>query len=66
MQKKITDHDHDKYIATSEFKLLTARVFTARFAQANLVAKTNFSDYLRSLNKKNISNKAKNVLVEMN
>ena len=30
IKKKITDHDHGKYITTSEFNTLAARVFNAR------------------------------------
>ena len=66
IEKKVTDHDHDKYITTPEFNNLAARVFTARLAQPNLVAKTDFDDKLRSLNQKINSNKTKHLLVEMN
>ena len=31
IEKKVTDHDHDKYITTSEFSNLTAKNFAARF-----------------------------------
>ena len=37
LEKKLTDHDHDKYVATSEFNTLAANVFNARLAQANLI-----------------------------
>ena len=30
LKKKVTDHDHDKYITTTEFNNLAARVFTTR------------------------------------
>ena len=30
MENKITDHDHDKYITTPEFIVLTAENFAAR------------------------------------
>ena len=39
IEKKITDHYHDKYITPPEFNNLAAGVFTARLAQANLVTK---------------------------
>ena len=42
IENKVTNHDHDKYIATSEFNKLTAENFKGRLAQANLVTKTNF------------------------
>ena len=42
MGKKVTDYDHNKYIAASEFDKLTTENFAARLAQANLVTKTDF------------------------
>ena len=52
IEKKLTDHNHDKYINTSEFNNLAADVFNARIAQANLITKTDFDAKLLSLNKK--------------
>ena len=40
IEKKITDHSHDKYITTPEYNELTAEKFAARLAQADLVTKT--------------------------
>ena len=40
IEKKLTDHDHNKYITTPEFNTLAADVFNARLAQANLITKT--------------------------
>ena len=37
IQRKITNHNHDKYIATLELNKLTAENFATRLAQANLV-----------------------------
>ena len=51
IEKKITDHEHDKYITTPEFKL-TAENFAARLALANSVTKRDFDNELSSLNKK--------------
>ena len=51
-EKELTDHDHDKYITTSNFNTLAASVFNAKLAQANLITKTNFDVRLSSLNKK--------------
>ena len=42
IEKKLTDHNHDKYIDTSEFNKLAADVFNARIAQANLITKADF------------------------
>ena len=33
LKKKITDHNHDKYITTPKFNTLAADVFNARLAQ---------------------------------
>ena len=43
LEKKRTDHNHDKHITTSEFNALVGVVFNARLAQANLVTKTDFN-----------------------
>ena len=40
LEKKLTDHNHGKYITPPEFNTLAADVFNARLAQANLI--TNF------------------------
>ena len=54
--KKLTNHNHDKYITTPEFNTLAADVFNARLAQTNLITKTDFEAKLSSLNKKITSN----------
>ena len=64
LEKKLTDHNHDKYITTPEFNTLAADVFNARLAQANLITKTDFDAKLSSLNRKITANKSKNLLVE--
>ena len=38
IESKLTNHDHYKYIDTQEFNKLTADVFNARLAQANLIS----------------------------
>ena len=53
IEKRIADHNHDKYITTPEFNKFTAEIFAARLAQANLVIKADFDNKLISLNKKN-------------
>ena len=53
LEKKVTDHNHDKYINTSEFNKLGATNFTVRLTQANLVTKADFDTKLISLSKKN-------------
>ena len=62
--KKLTDHNHDKYITTPEFNTLAADVFNARLAQANLITKTDFDAKLSSLHKKITKNKTKHLLTE--
>ena len=55
----LNNHNHDKYVATSEFNNLAANVFNARLAQANLITKTDFDAKLSSLNRKITANKTK-------
>ena len=71
--KITTDHEHDKYITTQEFKKLMSENFTARLARANLASKSYIAyfvkkihsdDKLKNLNKNVTSNKTKRVLVE--
>ena len=64
IEKKVTDHDHDKYITTPEFNKLTADNFAARSAQASLLTKADFDNKQKGLNRKINSNKTKDVLVE--
>ena len=64
MHIRVNNHNHDKYLDTSEFNKLTADIFNARLAQANLIAKTDFDARLSSLNRKIIQNKTKHLLVE--
>ena len=64
VEKKLTDYNHDKYIANSEFNTLAADFFNARLSQANLITKTDFDVKLLSLNRKITKNKSRNLLVE--
>ena len=43
VENKLNNHNHEKYIDTSEFNKLAAEVFNARLAQANLITKTDFN-----------------------
>ena len=54
------------YIDTSEFNKLTADVFNAILAQANLIKKADFDAKLSILNRKITENKTKHLLVKMN
>ena len=71
--KTTTDHDHDKHIITPEFTKLTAESFVARLQQANIVGKTDISNFvnktdfdnkLLNFNKRINLNKTKYLLVE--
>ena len=64
LEKKHTDHNHDKYITNPEFNTLAADVFNAKLAQANLITKTDFDVKLSSLNRKITLNKSKHLLVK--
>ena len=63
-EKKLTDHAYDKHITTPEFNKVSAEIFYARLARANLVRKTDFDNKLKSQNQKINSNKTKHLLVE--
>ena len=40
IENKLNNHNHDKYVAISEFNTIAADVFNARLAQANIITKT--------------------------
>ena len=63
IEKKLTDHNHDKYITTTEFNKLASDAVNARIAQANLVKKTDFDNKLSDLNRKIVSNKTKDISI---
>ena len=73
IEKKITDHDHYKYITTPEFNKLTAENVAARLKQVNLASKTDITNFvnkadfdnkLLSFDERINSNKTKHVIVE--
>ena len=59
-ENKVNNHNHDKYIDTSEFNKLAVDAFNARIAQANLMIKTDFDAKLSRISQ----NKRKHLLVE--
>ena len=63
LEKKLSHHNHDKYIAT-EFNTLAVSVFNGRLAQANLITKTDFDTKQSSLNRKITSNISKQLLAD--
>ena len=63
IEKKVNDHNHDKYITTPEFNTLSASVFDTRIRLANLVTKTVFDTNLKNASDRVTSNKSKNLLL---
>ena len=51
IENKITDHNHDKYITTSELNKLILENFAARLKEANSGTKTECDNKLTSFNK---------------
>ena len=49
IEKKITDHHHDKYITSLEFDKLTAENFAARLAQGNLASKSDIGNFVKKI-----------------
>ena len=65
IEKKITDHDHDKYLNTPEFNTMTESTFNARLAaQTDLIRKLEFDVKLKSISDRVTLNKSKYLLVE--
>ena len=64
IENKLNNHNHDKYIDTSEFNQLAVDVFNVRLAQAILITKTDFNAKLSSLNGKVTQNKTKHLFVK--
>ena len=63
IENTLNNHNHDKYIGTSEINKLAA-VFNSRIAQGKLITKREFDSKLSNLNRKITSNKTKHLLVE--
>ena len=64
IENKLNNHNHDKYIDTSEPNKLAVDVFNARLTEANLVTKTDFDAKLSGLNRKITQIQTKHLLVE--
>ena len=63
IEKKLNDHNHNKYMTTTEFNKLATDTFNARIVQATLVKKTDFDDKLTDLNREIVSNKTKDKII---
>ena len=59
IEKKVSDHNHDKHITTSEFNRLTTENFKARLAQANLITKADLDTELKKISDRVTSNKTR-------
>ena len=66
IEKKLTNHNHDKYITSTEFNISAADVFNAKLVQANLITKTDFDAKLSSINRNITAINQKICLLEMN
>ena len=64
IENKLNNHNHDKYITTTEFNTLTIDIFNARLSQADLVTKASFDNTVSSLNSKIVEYKKKMRLVK--
>ena len=60
----VSDHNHDKYITTTEFNKVTTGSLNARLVQAKLITKADFDAKLQSISKSITSNKTKHLPVE--
>ena len=63
IKKKITDHNHDKYITSPEFNKIMAETFHLRLKRAHLASKSNIADFV---NKTDFDNQVKNVTSSKN
>ena len=64
LEKKITDHNHDRYITTPEFIKLTVENIAARIVQVKSITKTDLDAKLSNLYRKITWNKTKHLFVE--
>ena len=63
IEKKITNHNYDKYITTGEFNKFTAEIFYLRLKRANLASKSNIANFVK---KTDFDNKLKDVTSNKN
>ena len=67
IEKKITDHNHDNYITTTELNKFTAEIFAARLNQANLASKSDIASFVKKtdFDKLKVVTSSKNELSEL-
>ena len=64
IENEVNDHDHDKYITTSEFNTMAADEFKARLAaQTDLKRKPDFDLRLKEISDRVTKKKTKHLLV---
>ena len=63
IEKKITDHNHDKYITTTAFNKLATDAVNTKLLQANLVKRTDFDNEISDLNREIVSNKMEDISI---
>ena len=66
IEKKNTDHNHDKYITTSEFNKFTVESFVARLKQANLASKSDIANFVKKIDFDNKLKNATSNITELN
>ena len=64
IEKKLTDHNHDKFVTPPYFNALVADAFNERLAHANLITKTDFDAKLSSFTRKIMGNNTKIFFVQ--
>ena len=64
IENTFNNHNHDKYIDTSEFNTLAVDVFNARLAQANLIAKIYFDAKMWRINREITENETENLVIK--
>ena len=65
IERKITDHNHDKYITTPEFTKFNAEIFYLRLKQAYLASKSDIANFIKK-KKTDFDNKLKDVTSNKN
>ena len=63
IKKQIADHNHDKYIATSEFNMFTAEIFNLILKRSSLAIKSDIGNFV---NKTDFDSKLKYVTSSKN
>ena len=66
IERKVSDHNHDKYITTPEFNTLFARVFDAKIKLSNFVPKTEFDIRFKKLAIESLQIRQNICLLKMN